>query len=91
MFAEDENTHRKFPFDSLNNLFMGKVGLLSPTFDLFRKFILVPLVELDQDLRLGVLAVRLGLQRLLVLGEHELELFISSILKELCTFRRHCR
>ena len=42
MFAIDKNTHRKFPFNSLNNFFMGEMGLLSPTFDLFRQFILVP-------------------------------------------------
>ena len=42
MFAIDKNTHRKFPFNSLNNFFMGEMGLLPPTFDLFRQFILVP-------------------------------------------------
>jgi len=70
---------------------MCEVSLLPPALDLFGKFILVPLVQLDQDLRLGVLAVRLGLQGFLVLRKHKLKLFICSILKELCTFRRHCR
>jgi len=90
-FADYLNTHSKFPLDGLDNLLMGEVSLLAPALDLLREFILVPLVQLDQDLGLGVLAVGLRLQGLLVLREHELKLFISSILKELCTFRRHCR
>ena len=48
-----------------------------------------PLVQLQQNLGLGVLAVRLGLQRLLVFTEHEVKLFTRPTHEELCTPGRH--
>jgi len=43
-------TYSKFPLDGLHNFFVRKMRFLPPALDFLRKFILIPLIQLYQDL-----------------------------------------
>ena len=84
-----EDPHVQFPLHALDNLLVGQISVFATTFDLLGEIIVVPLVQLQDGLRLGVLALSLGSKCLLVFLKHELELFAGSLLKEIRALQTH--
>ena len=79
----------EFPLHTLDNLLVGQIGVLTATFDFLWEFIVEPFVQLEDDLRLGVLTLRLSSQCLLVFAKHKLELFVSSSQEEISALQAH--
>ena len=84
-----EDPHVEFPLHALDNLLVGQIGVLAATFDFLGEIIVEPLVQLQDILRLGVLALSLGSQGLLVFPKHKLELLAGSLQKEICALQTH--